>query len=153
MKPRTFADIYCEREGLSPAAMRDVLLQRTLYPHARLIVGLGLRLVPRFFRADFEFIDDVGCIRNLQDFSLVLGGYIEHPTNRSFLRRRLRLRISARRMLRIVRAVLAPAGRDAPETRNSRQTLAPFGRSPAGPAGPAPAGNPSPAPADRQGFI
>jgi hypothetical protein len=114
MKPRTFAEIYGEREGLSPAALRETLLQRTLYPHARLIAWLGLRHLPGLFLADREFIEDVCCLRNLQDFSLVLGGFVEHPSNRNFLRRRLRIRISARRMLRIVRAVLTPAGRGVP---------------------------------------
>ncbi len=114
MKTRTFAEIYCEREGVSPAALRETLLQRTLYPHARLIAGLGFRHLPGLFLADREFVEDVGCLRSLQDFSLVLGGFVEHPSNRNFLRRRLRIRISAHRMLRIVRAVLAPAGRSAP---------------------------------------
>ncbi|MDI1248285.1 MAG: hypothetical protein PSV13_05320 [Lacunisphaera sp.] len=132
MKGRTFAEIYGERTGLAPAELNRVLFLRTLYPAARLIAGLVRWLNPRHFIADYEFCEDVGNLRSLEDFSLALGSYLEHPANRGFLRRRLRIRVSARRMLQIVRTVFAPNGRvTAPSAAGN--TFEPFdhpGRSP-----------------------
>jgi hypothetical protein len=132
MKGPTFAEIYGERTGLAPAELNRVLFNRTLYPAARLIAGLVRWLNPRHFIADNEFCEDVGNLRSLEDFSLALGSYIEHPANRGFLRRRLRIRVSARRMLQIVRTVFAPNGRvTAPSA--AGDTFEPFdhpGRSP-----------------------
>lgn len=129
MKARTFAEIYCERENLSPAELNHVLFIRALYPPARLIVGLVRWLNPRHFIADYEFCEDVGYLRSLEDFSLALGSYIEHPANRGFLRRRLRIRVSARRMLQIVRTVFAPNGRVTAPPAQAGNTFEPFDNS------------------------
>ena len=134
MKTRTFAQIYCEREGLPAAELSARLFRLTLYPHARLVAALLRRFNPRHFLADYEFIEDVGHLRSLEDFSLVLGGFIEHPSNWGLLRRRFRIRVSARRMLRIVRTVYTPGTGSAPST--SRNTLEPFGERPAAPSNP-----------------
>jgi len=132
MKPRTFAEIYCERERLTVAELPAVLFRRTLYPHVRLVAGLQRWLNPRHFLADYEFIEDVGHLRNLEDFTLALGSFIEHPSNRGLLRRRFRIRVSARRMLRIVRTVFVPGASSTPSS--SRNTLEPIaGRPPAPP--------------------
>jgi hypothetical protein len=129
MKGRTLAEIYGERAGLPPAELNHVLFIRTLYPHARLVAGLVRWLKPHHFLADHEFCEDVGHLRNLEDFSLVLGSYIEHPANRGFFRRRLRIRISARRMLQIVRTVFAPNGRVTAPPAAPGNTFAPFDNS------------------------
>ncbi len=131
MNPRTFAEIYCEREGLTAAELPAVLFRRTLYPHARFVAPLLRGLNPRHFLADYEFVEDVGHLRSLEDFSLALGSYIEHPSNWGLLRRRLRIRVSARRMLRIVRTVFAPGATTLLST--SRNTLEPFGGQPPAP--------------------
>ena len=128
VKPRTFTEICCAREGLSPEALPAVLFRRTLYPHARLVAPLVRRLDRRHFLADYEFIEDVGHLRSLADFSLALGSYVEHPANWGFLRRRLRIRVSARRMLLLVRAAFAPPGQVLPPPTTQRQTFEPFGR-------------------------
>jgi hypothetical protein len=129
MKGRTFAEIYGERAGLPPAELNHVLFSRTLYPQARLIAGLVRWLNPRHFIADYEFCEDVGYLRSLEDFSLVLGSYIEHPANRGFLRRRLRIRVSARRMFKIVRSVFAPSGRVTAPPAPAGNTFEPFDNS------------------------
>jgi hypothetical protein len=93
---------YCERHGIPPATFSQHLLARTLYPHARpLRVLLGLR-DRHYFQADFEFIEDVGYLRSAHGFHEALVHYVNHPRNHSFLRRRLRCRISVRRMLAVV---------------------------------------------------
>ncbi|HVZ64932.1 MAG TPA: hypothetical protein VG936_10200 [Lacunisphaera sp.] len=134
MKGPTFSELYCARERIAPSDAPERLFRAGLYPHARLFVRLIRLLRRRHFLADHEFIEDVGYLRSLEDFSLALGCYIEHPDNRGFLRRRLRLRVSARRVLRIVRSVFTPAVRAA---QSQRDTFEPFAGS--GGAGP-PAG-------------
>lgn len=126
MKRRTFAELYCEREGLAAAAWPAVLLARTLYPHARPVAGL-LRLVNRrHFLADYEFVEDVGHMRSLADFTQAMGSFLEHPDNEGLLRRQLRIRVSARRMLAVVRGVFEP-GNPAAATVRPGNTFKPFG--------------------------
>lgn len=127
MNSRTFAEIYCERESLTSSELHTVLFLRTLYPRARLIAWLVRWLNPRHFLADYEFIEDVGHLRSLQDFSLALGSYVEHPSNWGLLRRRFRIRVSARRMLLVVRTVFSPVGQVQRTLRSDWDTLEPFG--------------------------
>lgn len=128
MNSKTFAEIYCERESLTPSELRCALFRQTLYPHARLIAGFVSWFKPRHFLADYEFIEDVGYLRSLQDFSLALGSYVEHPSNWGLLRRRFRIRVSARRMLMIVRTVYAWEDVRRPMLPHDRDTMEPFGR-------------------------
>lgn len=129
MKSKTFAEIYCEREGLSPAELNRTLFSRTLYPQARPFFRLVHWLDPGHFMADHEFCEDVRNLRSLEDFTLVLASYIEHPSNWGFLRRRLRIRVSARRMFRIVRAVFEPGGRVTTPPPSRGNTFEPFDES------------------------
>jgi len=126
MSAKTFAELYCEREGVSPEMWRNLLFRQTLYPHARMFVGMVRLFNPRHFLADYEFVEDVGYLRSLHDFSLALGSYIEHPSNWSLMRRRLRIRISARRMLAVVRTVLASQAARENLLRDDRHTFEPF---------------------------
>lgn len=126
MKPTTFAERYGAREGLSPAELNAVLFRRTLYPHAWPVAWLVRWLRPRHFLADYEFIEEVCHLRSLADFALALGNYVEHPSNRGMLRRRCYVRISARRMLKIVRTVFVAESAGRPLLREDQQTLEPF---------------------------
>jgi hypothetical protein len=128
VKGPTFSELYCARKRIAPSAASERLFRDALYPHARPFVALFRLVRRRYFQADREFIEDVGYLRSLEDFSLALGCYLEHPDNRGYLRRRLHLRVSARRLLRIVRSVFTPA---APGSRLQGGTFEPF----AGPGG------------------
>jgi hypothetical protein len=120
-----FAELYCRARGLPAGDFQRALFREALYPHARLVAGLVTWLNRRHFVADYEFVEDVGHIRSVGDFALPMGSYVEHPDNRRFLRRRLRLRTSARRMLRVVREILPGAGSAAVEP--PAGTFEPFG--------------------------
>jgi hypothetical protein len=126
MKPKTFAEIYCERERVSREKFSAVLFRRTLYPHARLVAGIVRRFDPHYFRADDEFIEDVANLQSLPEISLAFGSYLQHPANWGLLRRVFRIRISARRMHRAVRSVFAQPGRPAVE----RDSFEPFDHPP-----------------------
>lgn len=91
--------------GIIPAAFTTDLLFRTLPPHARPLVGLLGVCDRQYFHADYEFIEDVSHLKSAAGFWAAVESYIQHPSNAWFLRRRLRLRISVRRMLAVVEHV------------------------------------------------
>lgn len=132
----SFRHRYCESRGLTPERFRGDLLARTLYPPARPLVPL-LRLAdPEYFQPDLEFIDAVGLMTDLEGFHEALDDYVGHYANRRFLRHRLRLRISARRMWRIARQVLpGPASAGLEQRMRAADSVTPFDRHPPQPRG------------------
>lgn len=108
MDTRSFLELYCQRTGLRRSQFVTDVLHRTLYTHARPWIRLLETLDDQHFHPDYEFIEDVSLMRRPGDFSTAMRNYLEHPRNRSFLRRRLRLRISVRRMLALVNHVNPP---------------------------------------------
>jgi len=119
------AELYCRARRIRPADYGRTLFREALYPHARPLAGLLAWLDRRHFAADHEFVQAIGHIRSVGDFALPMGAYIEHPANRDFLRRRLRLRISTRRVLDLVRAAFAAPGVP-PRQAEWRGTFDPF---------------------------
>jgi hypothetical protein len=101
-----FITLYCRRWGIAPSAFARDLLLRSVYPHARPLLGLLTQLNRGHFEADYEFIVDVGQLRRRTDFGAAAESYISHPANKALVRRRLKLRISVRRMLALVEDVL-----------------------------------------------
>lgn len=108
MENRSFLELYCQCTGLRRSQFVTDVLQRTLYPHARPCLRLLEALDDQHFHPDYEFIEDVSLMRRPGDFSTAMRNFLEHPRNRSFLRRRLRMRISVRRMLALVNHVNPP---------------------------------------------
>lgn len=122
-----FITLYCRRRGIAPSAFARDLLLRSVYPQTRLMVGLLTQLNPGHFEADLEFIVDVGQLRRRVDFGDAAESYLSHPANKGFLRRKLKLRISVRRMLEIVTAELPqqlPA--ELRERLQAKDSLTPF---------------------------
>jgi len=108
METQSFLELYCQRTGLRRSQFVTDVLHRTLYPHAKPCIRLLEAFSAQYFHPDYEFIEDVSLMRRPGDFSTAMRSYLEHPHNRTFLRRRLRLRISVRRMLALVNHVNPP---------------------------------------------
>lgn len=108
MENRSFLELYCQHTGLRRSQFVTDVLRRTLYPHALPFVRVMELLDDQHFHPDYEFIEDVSLMRRPGDFCTAMRNYLEHPRNRSFLRRRLRMRISVRRMLALVNHVNPP---------------------------------------------
>jgi hypothetical protein len=125
MKLRTFAERYCECRGVPASEYHQRVFRETLYPQTRPLVQLLRLFNRRYFVADFEFVEDAGHLTSLAEFSLTMGSYVEHPDNRGLLRRQLRLRVSAGRMLQLMREVFDAPGLPRSRAR-SRDTLEPF---------------------------
>lgn len=99
----TFREQFCARHRVAEADFESALLRLTLYPQARLLRPL-LVLLPRHFDEDLIFVRQVGAIRRADDYLACEAEYIESDGYRGFLHRRLRLRISCRRMRMAVRS-------------------------------------------------
>lgn len=111
----TFFELYCSRHEISPDRFESVVLARSLYPHARLVAPFILMLWPRHFAADLDLIRGVGQLRRVRDFSLETLDYSHHPGNQGGLRRALKLRVSTKRLRRLVTATLHPSGSARPD--------------------------------------
>jgi hypothetical protein len=79
------------------------VLAKALYPHARIIYPLIAWIRSDYRAADLEFISGVGRLTRWQDFPVEVKDYVNHPGNVGFGRRGLRLRVSARRLHRLVK--------------------------------------------------
>ena len=109
--PSDFRQIYCSRNGISVSAYAEHLLQKALPLHARVFrkIPLVSLLNKNYFRPDFDFINDIGCLRHYSDYSQSVDEFHVDPwTKRTLLRGLLRLRVSTNRVRRIVREELKP---------------------------------------------
>jgi hypothetical protein len=113
LPPRTFGEIFCERHNLPPESYIPEMLQRTLYPRARMVAPVIRLFAPGFFDADRDFVRAVGLIRRMEDLGDEVTEFHLHPRNRGFLRRALKIRVSCQRMSGVVGEVLEP-GKSAP---------------------------------------
>jgi hypothetical protein len=109
MQPRReFSKLYCEHHDIDPSDYLLTLFKHALYPHARPLRWLLQWISPNYFRADYDFIHDVGRIRRFKDYELAVEEFICHPANRDNpLRTLLRIRVGSGRLRRIVRATMS----------------------------------------------
>jgi hypothetical protein len=127
MTEKTFSELYCEKHGLKPEEYDAVVLQRALYPHARLLAPLLRFMGDDYFAADLDFVRSVARLRRFREFFYEAEEFAHHPSNRGFWRLTANLRISSRSLRRMVRATLHPElAADADD-----HTAVPFGGVPA----------------------
>ncbi|TAG27575.1 MAG: hypothetical protein EAZ36_06730 [Verrucomicrobia bacterium] len=106
MADQTFSELYCKQHGISPEFYARSILNETLYPHARLVQNLVRLFAPEYFALDLEFVNHVAALRRYRDFFPEANAFSQHPDNSGLLRTRLNLRVSSRRMRRLVRSIL-----------------------------------------------
>ena len=104
----TFAVRYCARHGLEPSAYLDTVLRAALYPHARLLRWV---LPWSSLSVDRAFVDGVGRVRCADDFHREVRDFVEDPAGHTWLRDVLYLRVSARRLRRLVRGTFEAEAR------------------------------------------
>jgi hypothetical protein len=97
MTKGSFAEKYCAKHGLESWEFTESVFTRSLYLRARILRPF-LRLKPGYFKADREFVGCVGRIRRLRDFDVEAFAYMTDPDNSGFMRRVLKLRVSAGRL-------------------------------------------------------
>ena len=122
---RTFAEIFCSHRAVPPARFAPVLLRETYYPHAAALATLVRLLSPVGFSLDHELIRGVGLISRRDQLAGLLTDFRIDPRNRGWLRSRLRLRVSTRRVQRIVYALMpGEPGEKPPSGGSASPTLA-----------------------------
>lgn len=96
------------------------LFWRGLYPHAIPLVPVLAILRPGYFKPDRELIHALAGATTPAQFRDELTSYMTDPRNASWLRFRVRLRVSIRRVERFARLCLGPQTPE-PEVRTSRR--------------------------------
>ncbi len=128
MTEKTFAELYCEQNGLKPEEYEAVVLNRSLYPHARLLAPFVRMLWADHFAADIDFVRNVARLRRFREFAFESEEFAHHPANRGFWRLTVNLRISSRTLRRLVRATLHPELE--PQVETETNTAMPFSSKP-----------------------
>jgi hypothetical protein len=117
--PLDFRQVYCTQNAITEADYAEHLLHRVLPPHARIFRAISLFTLQNrnYFRADFDFINDIGCLRNYRDYNQSVDEFVVHPWNkRTLLRGLLRMRVSTSRVRQIVREQLKPKAKTEPQS-------------------------------------
>jgi hypothetical protein len=120
MADKTFAECYCEQHALALTEFVRVVRARCLYPHARLCEHFIRLLRPNYFAADTDLIAAAGALSHLRDLPAEFSEYHSHPANSGWGHRLLHLRVSSRKLRRLMRATLHPELRNASRTRLTR---------------------------------
>ena len=126
MRPKSLAEMYCACTGIDKEDYLQTVFRHALYPHARLLVPLVRFLRREHFLSDYDFVNDVGSLLQFRDFDLAVSAYVNHPANRGWLRHGVRLRVSVRRLRRVLLAALPRDVAGPSSTDSKRDTLGPF---------------------------
>ena len=98
---RTFEELWRNNHQGGDSHFETVMFWQGLYFHALPLASILVRYNPQFFREDLEFLRDV---KNAHSTEEVIGElnrfYGRNVREKSFLRRRLFIRISGSRVLR-----------------------------------------------------
>jgi hypothetical protein len=130
---KPFAEIFSARHGLLPARYVPALLRRTLYLHAAVVAPVINLLWPGYFALDRELIRGVGGITRLDQLPGLLSDFRHDSRNHGLMRSRLRLRVSTRRLHRIVHDLLADPAGQAPPAGGSASPIDEAGAGPEAP--------------------
>ena len=103
---RSLSDRICEKLGLHPNQFENEVFQRCLYGKARVLRPLLQIYNHNFFEADRDFVRRIGKIRRREELTRELDEFYYHPKNGNWLRRRLKLRISCRKVVALVKDVM-----------------------------------------------
>jgi hypothetical protein len=126
---KTFGQLHAEQHGLCPEHVERDLLRRCLYPHARLLRGLVALVAPLHFAADFDLVREVAALTQAGECRLEIRTHRHHPAGGGVLRRRFYLRLSTRRLRRLVQTTF---GRDARTRRRAEKSVAAVNAQPVG---------------------
>ena len=102
----SFAVLYCQKHNLASARFVEDVLAQALYPHAHLLYMILVWLHADYGMADLDFINAVGKLSRLHDFWAEADYYAHHPRNLGLLRQGLRIRVSARRLRRLMKETM-----------------------------------------------
>jgi len=103
----TFRELFCEKVGCPPERFEEEVFWRTLHLHSIPLAKVIFQRNPEFFKEDFDFIREVGTVRDPGTFTNELNRF--HGRNvreKNFLRRSASIRVSAKRLIALKNRVL-----------------------------------------------
>lgn len=107
---KTFRERFCEVFRCEPAAFEERVFWRTLHRHSIPLAAWLYKRDPDFFREDFDFIREIGSIKDPRVFTTELNRF--HGRNvreKSWLRGSLSVRVSAKRLIRVKNQIFRDA--------------------------------------------
>ena len=105
----TFSELFCERYRVHPDRFASAVFWRCLHRRAWLVAPLVRAVSAEYFAADYDLIRDIGRLTQPERLADDLADFYSHPRNIGFARRRLKLRLSIRRVTRLVNHIFAAA--------------------------------------------
>lgn len=101
-----FREAVCQKFGCSVESYADTVLSHCLYSHARIPAILLKTLDPEYFRTDYKLIDELGHCTTARQAKSRVNHYRFYGSADTFLARRLRIRVSGRRILELAADLL-----------------------------------------------
>ena len=114
----TFAELFCRAHDVEANDYADAMFWRSLHRRALFVAPFVKLFAPDYFQPDYELIRAVATLTSTQALADALSDFNFHPGNHGWKRRRLKLRVSGRRVTRIVLEHL-PSGQNSPTRRSS----------------------------------
>ena len=102
----TFREAFCAKSGIKDEEFMREIFNRTTYPHVRFIKYPVEFFNAYHFAADYEYILSVGETRCSKHFMTEGFFFNIHPYNRGWMRRKLLLRVSTKKMQKLVKETL-----------------------------------------------
>ena len=106
MWPRSFQEAFCDQTGCSPEEFEIRVFWRCLHRRALPLSALIYRANRSFFELDFRTIRQLGVAKSFEEFGEEVNSFrSDNRRHGGFLRRRLRVRISGRRLMKLISAL------------------------------------------------
>jgi hypothetical protein len=115
---RSFAEFFCEQQGIPPEKFADAILRSALYPHARVVLAVCAVLGKRhLIERDREIVNIAGLSQNFGGVVAYMGCLPQHYGSGWPLRKLLRIRLSGRRLLKLAQQAFADSRHEPPHCR------------------------------------
>jgi hypothetical protein len=129
-----FSELFCARQRVDPARYADTMFWRCLHRRTWPVAGIIKVIARDYFQPDYELIRSVGQLSSTKELRDELANFNFHPGNHGWMRRRLKFRVSGRKLYRVVSDILPSASESSSPQMASvtseaeAATLAPFKR-------------------------
>jgi hypothetical protein len=107
---KSIAELSRELCGVPSERFALRAFRQCLYPHARPVACVLMKIKPEFFEADLALIKAIGRITQLRELDDEIEAYWTHPQQGGWLRRILKVRVSTQRVERFAKGLLRHGG-------------------------------------------
>lgn len=106
MQSETFLDAWKKAQGAACSNFEEDVFWRTLYPHAKSFARVVWFVWPAYFKRDLDFIRRIGAVTSAQEAHFEVDHERYQRPEHGLLRRSLRLRVSGKRLIHLVKKVM-----------------------------------------------